>query len=109
MKDEEFHDGTLGGIENEAVVETEEGGLRVLTGKAKQVCHCKLKRKDAGVFVKSARSYRKLTQEEVSKFKTETKEDEQRVMARKRVNIHKSRRGQVTKGAKVASCKGGQS
>ena len=100
VKDEEFHDETLGGIEAEAVVEAEEGGLKVLTGKAKQVRHGKLKRKDAGVFVKSARSYRKLIQKEVSKFKTETKEDEQRVMARKNVNIHKSRMRVMTKSQK---------
>ena len=36
----------------------------------------------------------------VSKFKTETKEDEQRVMARKSVNIHKSRMRVMTKSQK---------
>ena len=95
VKEEEFHDETLGGIETEAVVEDEPGKLRVLKGKAKQIKRGELKRKDAGTFVKSARSYRKLTQDEVAKFKTETKEDELRVMNRPRVNIFKKLRNRI--------------
>ena len=100
VKDEEYHDETLGGIETEAVVEEDTGKMRVLTGKAKQVRRGQLKRKDAGVFVKSARSYRKLSQDEVEKFRTETKEDEKKVMDKKRVNIFKARNRVMTKDKK---------
>ena len=101
VKDEEYHDETLGGIETEAVV-VEEDKIRVLSGKPKLVRRGHLKRKDAGVFVKSSRSYRKLTQDEVAKFKTETRADEQRVMSRQRVDIHKKRQRTMTESKKLA-------
>ena len=47
--------------------------------------------KDNKFFFKSARTYRKLTQEEVASFKTETKEDETRMMKKKRADIHRKR------------------
>ena len=105
VKDEEYHDETLGGIETEAVVETEDGGIRVLRGNARPVRRGQLKRKDAGTFVKSARSYRKLTQDEVSKFNTETKEDEMKVMRKKRTNLFKMRRRVMTKEQKEQRAK----
>ena len=71
------------------MIEEEGGRIRVLTGRARQVRHGFLK--DSKFFFKAARTYRKLTQDEVAKFKTETKEDEKRVMERKRVDILKKR------------------
>ncbi len=91
VKEEEFKDETAGGIETEAVIEDDDGKIRVLTGKAKQVRRGHVSFKDNKFFFKSARTYRKLTQDEVASFKTETKEDERRVMKRQRVDIHKKR------------------
>ena len=42
----------------------------------------------------------------MSKFKTETKEDERKVMNRKRVNIHKARIRVMTKEKKEARSEG---
>ena len=86
VKEEEYEDETFGGMETEAVVE-EEGKMRVLSGKAKQLKRGELKAEDAKSFVASKRSYRKLTQGEVEKFRVETKRDEVEVMKKPRVNI----------------------
>ena len=86
VKEEEYEDETFGGMETEAVVE-EGDRIRVLSGKAKQLKRGELEAKDADVFVASKRSYRKLTQDEVGKFKVETKRDEMAFMKRPRVNV----------------------
>eukprot|EP00435_Cladocopium_sp_Y103_P036193 s510_g9.t1 len=101
VKDEEFHDEALEGIETEAVEEADDGTVRVLKGKAKLVKRGQLKKGHEKVFFKSARSYRRLTQDEVSKFKTETKSDEMDVMRRKRVNIFAKRHRVMTEGKKL--------
>ena len=91
VKEEEFRDEAASGIETEAVIEEDDGKIRVLTGKAKQVRRGHVSFKDNKFFFKSAGTYRKLTQEEVASFKTEAKEDEARVMKKKRVDIHQKR------------------
>ena len=106
VKDEEFFDEAHEHVETEAVIPEDGGRMRILRGEAKAVRRGKLKKKDANVFMKSARSYRSLTQDEVSKFKTETKEDERKVMNRKRVNIHKARIRVMTKEKKEARSEG---
>lgn len=105
VKEEEYHDETAGGIETEAVVEDDNGKIRVLTGKAKQLKRGELRKKDAHKFVKSARTYRKLSQAEVAKFKTETKDDELRVMRKPRVDIHKARTRIMNKDEKLQRSK----
>ena len=80
----------VSGVETEAVVEKKDT-IQVLTGKTKEVKRGKLKSKDQGTFMKSAKKYRALTQDEVKKFTQETKEDEKRVMRKSRVNILKKR------------------
>lgn len=86
VKEEEYEDETFGVMETEAVVE-EGGEMRVLSGKAKQLKRGELKDEDAKSFVASKRSYRKLTQGEVEKFRVETKRDEVEVMKKPRVNV----------------------
>ena len=86
VKEEEYDDETFGGMETEAVVE-EGDKIRVLSGKAKQLKRGELKAKDTKVFVASKRSYRRLTQDEIGKFKAETKYDEAEVMKKPRVNV----------------------
>ena len=53
------------------------------------------------MFFKSARSYRRLTQDEVEKFRTETRQDEMDVMKRKRVNIFLKRHRKMSAAQKV--------
>lgn len=87
----EYHDETAQGIETEAVEDTKDGKMRVLKGKAKAVRRGKLQKEDEGRFLKSARTFRRLSQAEVARFRTETKADEERVMGRQRVDIMKVR------------------
>ena len=91
VKEEEYRDDAAPGIETEALEETDDGRLRVLRGQARQVRRGELREEDRPNFVQSARTYRKLTQEEVSRFRTETREDERRVMGKGPVDIHKKR------------------
>ena len=102
VKDEEFFDETAGGIETEAVEDTKDGRIRVLGGKAKQIKRGELEKSKEGKFMKSARTYRKLSQDEVAKFRTETKEDELKVMKKRRVNIFAKRRRHMTQDKKEA-------
>ncbi|CAK9017768.1 Retrovirus-related Pol polyprotein from transposon TNT 1-94 [Durusdinium trenchii] len=90
VKEEEF-DKADNTIETEAVQEMDDGMVRVFTGQAKRVARGKLKKHQFSRFFKSTRTYRKLSQEEVSKFVTETKDDELRVMGRKRTDVLRRR------------------
>ena len=96
VQDDEFHDEAASNIETEGVEEVGDGKIKVLKGKALQIKRGELKAKDFGKFMRSQRSYRRLTQEEVSKFRSETKEDEERVMRKRRVNIFQSRVRKMT-------------
>lgn len=96
VEESEYQDDTFGGVETEAVVDDGDGNLRVLKGKSKQLRRGEMKAKDAKTFVKSARRYRPLSQEEVSKFKAGTKEDEVKVMNKQRVNLHRMRVRKMT-------------
>ena len=69
----------------------DDGTVRVFTGQAKRVGRGKLKLHQFSRFFKSARTYRKLSQEEVAKFAVETKDDELRVMGRKRTDVLRRR------------------
>ncbi|CAE7245381.1 unnamed protein product [Symbiodinium sp. CCMP2592] len=102
VKEEEYHDEAAPGLETEAVEETDQGRLRVLTGSARQVKRGELRKGEEATFVASARTYRKLSQAEVSRFKTETKEDERKVMERKRVDLQKKRVREMTEEKKDA-------
>ena len=95
VKEEEYHDEAAPGLETEAVEETEPGKLRVLTGSVKQVKRGELKKDEEATFVASARTYRKLSQAEVSRFRTETRE-------RKRVDLQKKRTREMTEEKKEA-------
>ena len=88
VKEEEFQDDVLEGVETEAVEVLEEGGIRVFTGETQQVSSgSKLKPQEKKRFMKSKKKYRRLTEAELSKFKEETKVDEQAVMKKKRVDM----------------------
>eukprot|EP00438_Fugacium_kawagutii_P020301 Skav211651 [mRNA] locus=scaffold1290:310270:312795:- [translate_table: standard] len=100
VQEDEFQTDVAANIETEAVAETDEGQLRVFKGQAKQLRRGELREEDKKQFVKSARKYRPLTQEEVSKFKVETGDDEKRVMSKGRVNIFKKRRRLMTEAKK---------
>ena len=102
VKESEFHDETAQGIETEAIQDTKDGRIRVLTGSAKVVRRGRLKKQDEGRFIKSARTFRKLSQAEVAKFRTETKEDEERVMQRQRVDVLKRRHRRIRPDQKEA-------
>ena len=98
VKEEEFQDEVLEGVETEAVEALDDGGIRVFTGEAKQVSSSsKLKPVEKKKFMKSERKYRRLTEAELSKFKEETKGDEEAVMKRKRVNMFAKRNRYMTK------------
>ena len=90
VKEEEFQDDILEGVETEAVEEVG-GKVRVLKGEAKFVKRGELKAGQKDRFMKSTRRYRRLSQDEISKFKTETRSDEHSVMSRKRVDVFKKR------------------
>ena len=75
----------LEGVETEAVEDIGGGKVRILTGDARVAK--KSQQVDQTKFVQAARRYRSLTQAEVSRFKAETKEDEVKVMEKKRVNL----------------------
>ncbi|CAK8995863.1 Retrovirus-related Pol polyprotein from transposon TNT 1-94 [Durusdinium trenchii] len=91
VKEEEFDKEEDNTIETEAVQEMDDGMVRVFTGQAKRVARGKLKKHQFSRFFKSARTYRKLSQEEVAKFAVETKDDELRVMGRKRTDVLRRR------------------
>ena len=88
VKDEEFIDeaGLDAEIETEAVDATVPGRIKVFSGGSRTVRKRGLKKSEGSRFFQAARTYRKLSQEEVAKFKTETKEDELKVMSRSRVD-----------------------
>ena len=88
------------GIETEAVDTLGGDKVRIHSGKAKAVTASTIKPEEKDKLFKSERKYRKLTQDEVEKFKTETKEDELAVMKRKRVNIYAQRVRKMTKDKK---------
>ena len=90
VKEEEFQDDVLEGVETEAVEEIGDK-VRVLKGEAKFVKRGELKADQKNRFMKATRRYRRLSQAEVSKFKTETRSDEREVMSRKRVDVFKKR------------------
>ncbi|CAK9049785.1 Retrovirus-related Pol polyprotein from transposon TNT 1-94 [Includes: Protease [Durusdinium trenchii] len=91
VKEEEFDKEEDNTIETEAVQEMDDGTVRVFRGQAKRVGRGKLKKHQFSRFFKSARTYRKLSQEEVAKFAVETKDDELRVMGRKRTDVLRRR------------------
>ena len=91
VKEEEFEDETAGGMETEAVAAIDDNTFRVHSGRAKQVSASTIKPEERGKLFESAKKYRRLTQDEVEKFKTETKGDELNVMRRRRVNIFAQR------------------
>lgn len=100
VEDSEYQNEAFEGLETEAVV-VKGDKMRVLKGEATQVRRGALKKKDEGVYMKSARKYRRLTQDEIGKFTQETKEDEMRVMKRARVDIRKARARVMTKDKKL--------
>lgn len=97
VKQEEYEDQAAPGIETEAIEDTKDGRIRVLAGQHRQGKKSSLDADKQNMFVQSAKTYMKLSQTEVSRFKVETNEDERKVMARKRVNIFKKRRRWMTK------------
>ena len=91
VKDEEYQNDILEGVETEAVQDIGGGKMRILTGDARVAKTSQLKQVDQTKFVQAARRYRSLTQAEVSRFKVETKEDEVKVMEKKPVNLFAKR------------------
>ena len=97
---EEYEDDVAEGIETEAVDTLGGDKMRIHSGKAKAVTASAIEPEEKDKLLKSERKYRKLTQDEVEKFKTETKEDELAVMKRKRANIYAHRVRKMTKDKK---------
>ena len=98
VKDEDFVDttGLEAGIETEAVDATVPGKIKVFSGGNKAVRKTKLKKGEGARFFQAARTYRKLSQDEVAKFKVETREDEARVMNKPRTNLLARRKRNIT-------------
>ncbi|CAJ1387436.1 unnamed protein product, partial [Effrenium voratum] len=96
VKDEEYQNDILEGVETEGVEDIGGGKVRVLTGDARVAKKSQLRQADQTKFVQAARRYRSLTQAEVSRFKVETKEDEAKVMEKKRVNLFAKRLRHMT-------------
>ena len=89
VKPEEFVDtsGLDANIETEAVDATQPGRIRVFKGDNTKVLKKFLKKNEGSRFFQAVKTYRKLSQAEVAKFTTETKEDEEKVMRKARVNV----------------------
>ena len=91
VKEEEYEDDTAGGMETEAVSAVDDKTVRIHTGQARQVSASAIKSEEKGNLFEFKKKYRRLTQDEVEKFKTETKGDELQVIRKKRVNIFAGR------------------
>ena len=92
VKDEEYQNDILEGVETEGVEDIGGGKVRVLTGDARVAKKSQLRQADQTKFVQAARRYRSLTQAEVSRFKVETKEDEAKVMEKNQKKLERKQR-----------------